>query len=229
MLRKILISLVCLSATQIAYSEVMECYSFNPLPGKTSLMLEHMNQAAEIHESLGAVAGIYAVSVGGSGSQYDYCLRWNDSMSWAKTQDKMRVSKEFQDFFAKVQADPGGTLISSGSFNNLDPSVKATDFQEPAVFQVISLSPAMDRLEDAIERVKKLETLFEERGFRVEVYSTEVGSPQGLHALVMADSWTTAIGFGMKEQTQAEIAFEKSSDPSMYLREAYTFQGQSLR
>ena len=80
------ISLITLFLSTSARAEVIECHSYNPIPGKGSEMLEFMTEMAQIMEKTDdVVVNIAAPVAGGQGSQVDYCMRWDDMLAYAKS------------------------------------------------------------------------------------------------------------------------------------------------
>ena len=80
---RIIITFTLLTALfSASHAEVMECYSFNPVAGKQTVMIERMSEVAKIQERFGAHVDIYAIEIGGSGTQFDYCMRWDTPQDW---------------------------------------------------------------------------------------------------------------------------------------------------
>ena len=86
-MKRITTLLAGLLLSAASHAEVAECYSWQPDAGKTAATLQTMQEAAAIHEKLGAAVGIYQINVGGS--HVDYCMRWDNIMAWGASKDQM--------------------------------------------------------------------------------------------------------------------------------------------
>ena len=62
-MKRITTLLAGLLLSAASHAEVAECYSWQPDAGKTAATLQTMQEAAAIHEKLGAAVGIYQINV----------------------------------------------------------------------------------------------------------------------------------------------------------------------
>ncbi len=205
-----------------SHAEVMECYSFNPVAGKQTVMIERMSEVAKIQERFGAHVDIYAIEIGGSGTQFDYCMRWDTPQDWGTSKDAMAASSDLQAWFSEEQKTPSARLLSSVEAFNLDGEVKASSFSAPAYFRAWTGMEAEYGKEMEVQaRLKRMEELFEKSGIRVEVYTSDFGSPQGFHFIMFAESRLDFVT-KMEATTQSvelakEVAeFQASGNPWIY-------------
>ncbi len=102
-LKKVAISLsaLLLSFSPYAVAEVIEVYTWKAFPGKGTLMMSNMADAAAIHTAEGASVYVYAHNVG-STQLVDYVLRWDNRGAWGATKDKSRGSENGSSFGPKL-------------------------------------------------------------------------------------------------------------------------------
>ena len=220
---RIIITFTLLTALfSASHAEVMECYSFNPVAGKQAVMIERMSEVAKIQERFGAHVDIYAIEIGGSGTQFDYCMRWDTPQDWGTSKDAMAASSDLQAWFSEEQKTPSARLLSSVEAFNLDGEVKASSFSAPAYFRAWTGMEAEYGKEMEVQaRLKRMEELFEKSGIRVEVYTSDFGSPQGFHFIMFAESRLDFVT-KMEATTQSvelakEVAeFQASGNPWIY-------------
>lgn len=188
-MKKLLTSLT-LAFSMLSFADVAEVYTWKAFPGKGSDMLQNMARAAAIHESQGAQVSINAHNIG-STQLYDYVLRWDESASYAKSKDMQAASPEWVQFWADSESNPSGELIKSFSGNNLDPSVKASDFDGSYVYQVTlwKVNPGKDM--EMISRFMEAKSVLENAGARVELYQGGWGASGEYHFVLMYDSWSS--------------------------------------
>ena len=227
-MRPLLILLAGLIVGSSAHAEVAECFSWKPDPGKTADMLQTMQEAAELHETLGATVGIYQINVGGS--HFDYCMRWDNPIAWGESKDKMMVSQELTEWFASVK--PTATMIDSISGGNVDPSVAADSMSGPFVFQVWVWEVAPKTRPQMMARFEESEAILEDLGARVEIYTEGAGGTGGaghVHYVMQYPSWADmAKGFMAIGQSEKWAAFEADNDPDLG-KVVQSFNGVALR
>ena len=228
---KITLSFICLLLSNFASAEFIECFSFNPLPGKHAQMLSKMAEAAEIHEEYGALVNIAVLNVGGLGHQTDYCLRWDNRVEWAKSKDAMRQSGKLTSWREKALKYPSATQVASIAGENIDPTVKAERFRELHVYHVFVIKPAIGREAEALARMQKMEELYERYSTNeVEIYNDIAGGTGEIHVLTTNESWTAMIGTETPSQ-EAQDAWAKEmgpSDPTLF-QVVKEFNGHTIR
>ena len=224
-MRPLLILLAGLIVGSTAHAEVAECFSIEPDPGKTADMLQTMQEAAELHETLGATVGIYQINVGGS--HFDYCMRWDNPIAWGESKDKMMVSQELTEWFASVK--PTATMIGSISGGNVDLSVAADSMSGPFVFQVQVWEVAPKTRPQIMARFIEAESILEDLGARVEIYTEGAGGTGRVHYVLQYPSWADmAKGFMAIGQSEKWAAFVADNDPDLG-KVVQSFNGVALR
>ena len=216
---RIIITFTLLAALfSASHAEVMECYSFNPVPGKQALMIERMAEVAEIQEKFGANIDIYAIEIGGLGAQFDYCMRWDTPQDWGTSKDAMATSLELQAWFSEEQKAPSGLLLSSVEAFNLDVEVKASSFSAPSYFRAYTGMEAEYGKDLEVQaRLKRMEEVFEKSGLRVEVYTSDFGSPKGYHFIMFGESRSDFANKMSAAIQSAEMSeFQASGNPWIY-------------
>ena len=185
---KLLILGITLTLSTSSFADVAEVYTWKAFPGKGPDMMQNMARAAAIHESQGAKVAINAHNVG-STQLYDYVLRWDDSASYAKSKDLQASSPEWVEFWAESGNNPSGELIKSFSGNNLDTTVKASDYDGSYVYSVSlwKVNPGKDM--EMIARFMEAKSILEAAGARVELYGGGWGAVGEYHFVLMYDSW----------------------------------------
>ncbi len=214
------ISLIILFISTSARAEIIECHSYNPIPGKGSEMVEFMTEMAQIMEKTDDVVVNIGVPVaGGQGSQVDYCMRWDDILAYAKTQDasdKGIFKKHYEEFAKKWQGTSLMTKISSIQAGNEDKSVKAKEFEKYHAYYVNVMKASVGRQEELNERVKEYEKFAEKHGNQVELYWAGPGGTGELHVLTTNDSWTSLVESWIKLGEDKEFAkFRETDDPTL--------------
>ena len=228
---KITLSFICLLLSNLALAEYIECFSFNPLPGKHAQMLSKMAEAAEIHEEYGALVNIAVLNVGGLGHQTDYCLRWDNRVEWAKSKDAMRQSEKLTSWTKKALKYPSATQVASIAGLNIDPSVTVERFRELHVYHVFVIKPAIGREAEALARMQKFEEFYEKFSTNeVEIYNDAVGGTGEIHVLSTNESWTAMVGTGTPTQ-EAQDWYAKEMgppDPTLF-QVVKEFNGHTIR
>ena len=157
---QILLMTLMVSATPVAFAEILEVYNWKANPGQAQKMLSVMNESAEIHRALGAQVTINLLDVG-SENQVDYVVRFDDMKQWGSFKDSLATDKKWNDLWAKVSRKPTGELQMSLVGINTDSSVKASDFDQPFVYGVWVWDPATGRTADVMaiqQKYKEFQT-----------------------------------------------------------------------
>ena len=224
-MKRLLTLLAGLVVGSTAHGEVVECYSWQPDPGKTADMLQTMQEAAELHEKLGAAVGIYQINVGGS--HFDYCMRWDNPIAWGECKDKMMVSQELAEWFAGVK--PTATMVGSISGGNVDPSVAADSMSGPFVYQVQVWQLAPETRPQIMARFEEAEAILEDLGARVEIYTEGAGGTGRVHYVMQYPSWADmSKGFMAIGQSKKWAAFVAENNPDLG-KVVQSFNGVALR
>ena len=186
-LKLLLLALTIVFSTA-SFTDVAEVYTWKAFPGKGVDMMQSMAKAAAIHESQGAKVSINAHNVG-STQLYDYVLRWDDSASYAQSKDLQASSPEWVEFWAESASNPSGEMVKSFSGNNLDTTVKASDYDGSYVYSVSlwTVNPGKDM--EMIARFMEAKSILEAAGARVELYQGGWGAVDEYHFVLMYDSW----------------------------------------
>lgn len=224
-MKRITTVLAGLLLSAASQAEVAECYSWQPNPGKTAATLQNMQDAAAIHEKLGAAVGIYQINVGGS--HFDYCMRWDNIMAWGESKDQMMTSTELAEWFANVK--PSATMIGNIAGNNVDGSIAADSMPGPWVYQVQVWDLAPGSRAQTMARFEEAEEILEELGARVEIYTEATGGTNLVHYVLQYPSWADmAKGFMAIGQSEKWAAFIAENDPSTATM-VQSFNGAALR
>ena len=195
-LKKVAISLSALLLTFSPYAvaELAEVYTWKAFPGKGTLMLSNMAEAAAIHTAEGASVYIYAHNVG-STQLVDYVLRWDNRGAWGATKDKSRGSEKWVEFWAKTSGDPSGELVSSLSGRNLDASVKAESFRGLNTYGVWVWDPAPGKNAEVLQTFAAATNIHQSLGARVDTYGEGFGGTGNYHYLLSFKSWSDMAAF----------------------------------
>ena len=211
---KLLITILILTVSTLSFSEVLEVYNWKAIPGKAQSMLNTMNEAAEIHNELGAHVSINILDVG-SENQVDYILRFDDIQKWGAFKDKLSNDPKWNSFWNRVGNRPSGELQMSLSGFNTDPTVKASDFKAPFVYGVWVWDPAPGRTAEVIDRQQKYKKVHESLGARVEIYSEGSGGTGNFHYCLLFDTWSDWADWVIKANSSQELAeLNSQQDPT---------------
>ena len=156
--------------SSVSFSEVAEVYQWKAFPGKGQDMLVNMSKAAAIHRSEGAQVSINAHNIG-STQLVDYIVRWDNTKDYAKGKDVQANSEAWVQFWSESNNNPAGELVASFAANNLDPTVKASDFNDSYVYSVTVWEVETGKDLDLIERFMESKSILESTGARVEIYA----------------------------------------------------------
>ena len=220
---QILLMAIMLVISANAFTEIVESYTWKAFPGKGQQMLNNMQEAAKIQTALGASVSINALNVGGA-NEVDYVIRVDDIQSWGELKDKLTTSPEWLRFFSKIGRNPTGELQSSLTGINLDPSKKASDFNDNYVYGVWVWDPAVGRNAEVVQTLLAGSQIDKSLGARVEVYSEGVGGTGNYYYVLFFDSWTSMSDYFSNSGASKERAdFVSSIDPaSMTLVRSFT-------
>ena len=185
---KNLIIAIAIVFSTVSYSEVAEVYQWKAFPGKGQDMLGNMSKAAAIHRSEGAQVSINAHNIG-STQLVDYIVRWDNTKDYAKGKDIQANSEAWVQFWSESNMNPAGELVASFAANNLDPTVKASDFNDSYVYSVTVWKVETGKDLDLIERFMESKSIIEDTGARVEIYQANWGAPGEYHYVLVYDSW----------------------------------------
>lgn len=185
---KNLIIAIALVFSTVSYSEVAEVYQWKAFPGKGQDMLGNMSKAAAIHRSEGAQVSINAHNIG-STQLVDYIVRWDNPKDYAKGKDIQANSEAWVEFWSESNNNPSGEMVASFAANNLDQTVKASDFNGSYVYSVSVWEVETGKDLDLIERFMESKPIIEDTGARVEIYQANWGAPGEYHYVLVYDSW----------------------------------------
>ena len=202
-LKKIFLNLVFIISLN-AYSEVAEVYSYKADPGKGSVMIENMVEAAKIQRELGAHVTINQLDVG-SEQQIDYVIRFDSIEEWGEVKDKLQANEEWNNFQSKVAANPSGTLQMSFAAGNLDANEKSSSFPNSGVYGVWVWEVANGKLPEVLENFAQAKVIHEKLGARIEYYSEGLGLPNTLHYVALFDDWSDMASFLAAAATSQEL------------------------
>ena len=107
---KNLVILSLLSFSTIAFSEVVEVYTWKAKPGKDAELIQLFRDAAAIHEQEGATVAMESMNVGDTMGTYQYVMRWDNLVDWGISKDKLNSSAEWVAFGEKYT--PGALGLS---------------------------------------------------------------------------------------------------------------------
>jgi hypothetical protein len=217
MIKRYFIPLLVVFAAQVSHGEILEIYTWKPHAGKAELMLDAMQEAAEIHSGLGIGVTISQLAQGTT-QDIDYVLRYDDLESWGALNDSSTLSAEWNTFFAKFQANPHGELVNSFSMVNHDQSNMADDWAEEG--QIVSFfrwEPALglagqEALRQGFMTAKEIH---EALGARVETYQVTNGSEgvTDMMYLMIYDGYSEMAEVNQAMQTSPEwLAFQQAVD-----------------
>ena len=196
-------------------AELAEVYSWKANPGKAAAMLESMEKAKVIHEKLGIKVHAYATTMGTNGF-VDYVMRYDSIEQWGKAQDAMNASAEWNEYWNEAQQNSAGTLLSSITGINTDPSVKADSFAEQQVYSVFVWEVTAGRQQELLKRFAAAEKVHESLGARVESYVGGVGSPNRYHYVMNYGSWSEMAASRAKMmQSSAWAKLQADRDPTL--------------
>jgi len=201
--KKIFLNLVFIISLN-AYSEVAEVYSYKADPGKGSVMIENMVEAAKIQRELGAHVTINQLDVG-SEQQIDYVIRFDSIEEWGEVKDKLQANEEWNNFQSKVAANPSGTLQMSFAAGNLDANEKSSSFPNSGVYGVWVWEVANGKLPEVLENFAQAKVIHEKLGARIEYYSEGLGLPNTLHYVALFDDWSDMASFLAAAATSQEL------------------------
>ena len=215
--KKLFIVLLAVLGAQISHGEILEIYTWKPYAGKAELMLDAMQEAAEIHSSLGIGVTISQLAQGTT-QDIDYVLRYDDLESWGALNDSSALSAEWNTFFAKFQANPHGELVNSFSMVNHDQSNMADDWAEEG--QIVSFfrwEPAsgLSGQEALRQGFMTAKEIHEALGARVESYQVTNGSEgvTDMMYLMIYDGYSEMAEVNQAMQTNPEwLAFQQAVD-----------------
>ena len=219
-LTKLAIFAVC--TINAVSAEHVECHSMNPISGKEIEMIESMTELAMIFEKHhDVVVNIVDVKVGGQGKQIDFCVRWDDQVAWAKSQDSIGPgqNKDMTAWGEKWGTSARSVKIGSSSSNNLDTAAKKERFNQYHVFHVFALKAELGRHDEMIARFKQFEKLSERYGNQVDLYEDVAGGTGELWVLMTNESFTALIGSGagpVDENDKDLQDYVAAADPTMY-------------
>jgi hypothetical protein len=218
-----ILSLTCL--IQTSFAEIVEVYRWEAYPGRQADMLATMQQAAEIHTSLGANIQINSLDIG-STQNLDYVMRYDDLASWGESRDKNTESAEWAAFYASVASNPAGKLVASFSAVNNDADAMADDFDEQPVFNVSVWDPRPGSGVELAQGLEMAKGMHERMGARVEIYVDLYGGTDKMHYVMSFDSWTHhAEVFEAMESDEAWLQFialnSENPDPAAALVERF--------
>jgi hypothetical protein len=86
-----------------------------------------MQEAAEIHSSLGIGVTISALGLG-TASDFDYVLSYENMESWGRLNDAAVNDENWTTFFQKFSDNPSGELVQSFMMTNHDAQVTSNPF-----------------------------------------------------------------------------------------------------
>lgn len=218
-----ILSLTCL--IQTSFAEIVEVYRWEAYPGRQADMLATMQQAAEIHTSLGANIQINSLDIG-STQNLDYVMRYDDLASWGESRDKNMESAEWAVFYSSIASNPAGKLVASFSAVNNDAEAMADDFDEQPVFNVSVWDPRAGGGVDLAQGLEMAKGMHERMGARVEIYVDLYGGTDKMHYVMSFDSWTHhAEVFEAMESDEAWLQFitlnSENPDPAAALVERF--------
>jgi len=187
-MKNLLMAFILLSVSQLASAEIVEVYQWEPYPGRAADLLTTMQEAAQIHTSLGATIQINVLDIG-STQNIDYVMRYDDLISWGESRDKNLMSAEWTAFFARVSANPAGKLVSSVQGINTDTTTMADDFADQPIFNVSVFDPDPGGSAILAEGFSTAKMMHEAMGARVETYTELYGGTDKMHYVMFFDSW----------------------------------------
>jgi hypothetical protein len=214
---KNLVILSLLSFSTIAFSEVVEVYTWKAKPGKDAELIQLFRDAAAIHEQEGATVAMESMNVGDTMGTYQYVMRWDNLVDWGISKDKLNSSAEWVAFGEKYTPGALGEMTSNLTGVNLDTSVKASDFSEPFVYSVQVWEATPGKMQELISNFMMAKSMIEDTGARVEIYSEGTGGNGKLHYVLLYDNWT--------EMGQSYAALSASSEWAAF--QASTAEGNS--
>jgi hypothetical protein len=141
------------------------------------------------------------------------------------------VSREWNNFYSRVAADPGGELVESINGINTDTSVMADDFENGQVFSVFVWDPAPGRSAELAQGFEAAANIHESLGARVEGYTEGFGGTDNMHYVMIYDSWSDMAAAQERMATSEEwLAFQNvtatATEPTATL--VQTFTGQTV-
>lgn len=83
-------------------------YSWNVMPGKTGAFIANAQEAAAIHQKLGASVGINIDDLG----DVHYEMQFDSWAAWAKYTTAIQQSKEWEAFITKANQNPMAELVN---------------------------------------------------------------------------------------------------------------------
>ncbi len=211
----LIISICSLLASSFAAAEIAEVYSWKANPGKAAAMMESMAAAKAIHEKFGIKVHAYATTMGTDGF-IDYVMRYDSMEDWGAARDAMNGSAEWNQYWNETQQNAAGTLLSSITGMNTNPSVKADSFANEQVYAVFVWEVAAGRQQELLARFAAAEKIHESFGARVESYIGGIGTPNQLHYVMNYGSWSEMAASQAKMQTSAAWAkLQADRDPTL--------------
>lgn len=209
--------------TNIANAEILEIYTWKPYPGKGADLMASMQEAAEIHSSLGIGVTISALGIGTT-NDVDYVMSYEDIISWGEQRDAMTANQEWNSFFQRAQEDPSGELVQSFTMTNHDASNLVNPFTQ--VGSVVGFfrwepTPGLAGSEALRQGFATAKVIHEDLGARVETYQVNNGE-QGVSDmmyLMIFDNYTRMAEFNAALATSSEwIEFQLSIDSQPNVR-----------
>ena len=194
-------------------AEIAEVYSYKANPGDGARMIENMVEAASIQRELGAHVAINALDVG-SQQQIDYVVRFDSTEEWGYIRDKLQASDKWNDFQARIGANPSGTLELSFAAINIDQTTTSSSFPNSGVYGVWVWEVANGKLPEVLENFAKAKVIHEKLGARIEYYSEGLGLPNTLHYVALFDDWSGMANFLSNATTSEELlTFQSGVNP----------------
>jgi len=229
-MKKVALIISMILFTSSAFSEIVEVYRWKAYPGKAAQLLSDMQEAAQIHSDMGIAVQINQLGIG-STQNVDYVMRFDDLESWGRLKDMNVVSREWNNFYSRVAADPGGELVESINGINTDTSVMADDFENGQVFSVFVWDPAPGRSAELAQGFEAAANIHESLGARVEGYTEGFGGTDNMHYVMIYDSWSDMAAAQERMATSEEwLAFQNvtatATEPTATL--VQTFTGQTV-
>ena len=216
------VAIVALMAN-ISYAEILEIYTWKPYPGRAADLMATMQEAAEIHSSLGIGVTISALGIGTT-SNVDYVLSYEDIISWGQQRDAMAANQVWNSFFQRIQEDPSGELVQSFTMTNHDPTNLVNPFTQ--VGSVVGFfrwqpAPGLAGSEALRQGFATAKGIHEDLGARVETYQVNNGQ-QGVSDmmyLMIFENYSRMAEFNAALATNSDwIEFQISVDSQPNVR-----------
>ena len=218
----IIISLVAFMGN-FSHAEILEIYTWKPYPGEAGNLMESMQEAAEIHSSLGIGVTISALGIGTT-SDIDYVLSYENITSWGQQRDAMTQDQNWNTFFQKIQENPSGELVQSFTMTNHDANNLVNPFTE--VGSVVGFfrwepAPGLAGSEALRQGFATAKDIHENLGARVETYQVNNGE-QGVSDmmyLMIFENYSRMAEFNAALATSSDwLEFQISVDSQSDVR-----------